>query len=81
MYFRSPTAALNFKDFSFLSKDGKYSINNVSSKEQDVLLSYLADLYSVMTGMYIELLFLHLVCEELPLENEKPFTIAGFIAI
>ncbi|KAJ4265377.1 hypothetical protein NW762_004665 [Fusarium torreyae] len=76
-----PTAALEFKEFSFWGEDGSLSRNNVSSDQREALENYLFETYQVVVCFYSDP-FLVLGCEgDLPPEDERPFTIAGLVAI
>ena len=77
-----PTSALEFEEFSFWANDGSIVFANVTEGQRVALQTYLEEHYGALDFFYHEPFFV-IGCEEdrLPPEDERPFTVAGLIAI
>ena len=76
-----PTAALNFKEFSFRGNDGNLGRYNVSVEHLHALQLHLMENYNAVQFQYSEP-FIILGCKGgVPAEHLRPFSIAGLIAI
>jgi hypothetical protein len=76
-----PTAALEFEEFSYLGKDGSLAPSNVPLEYHDALAYYLQEHFDAEIIDRCEP-FLVIGCKgDPPAEDERPFTVAGLIAI
>jgi hypothetical protein len=76
------TSALEFEGLSFVAADGSIRVSNITQQQLQALEDYLKEHYGARDFFYCEPFFV-IGCDEdrLPSEDQRPFTVAGMIAV
>lgn len=80
-FYYNTTAALHFKEFSFTSPEGDISYAHISKENLRALKTYPIAHYNAAEIVYSEPFITILYDPEVPPDNNRPFSIAGMIAV